>query len=194
MSPNLKSDNDDDFDIYGDLDGQTKNIDSKQNSLMLSTEYDSLNDEVLLYNELNSLDAEVKELRRDKKTLTEENVSLKASLSAKERQVLVLKNNISSLYKTAKLELDRRSNDLANLRREYDSLIFRRRTSQNKSEFDNESSGISLPNYSVPNKSMVNASTDTFDLTPRKSLVSLWLSVFCLFTKINNLFLGSIIV
>ncbi|KAH9397742.1 hypothetical protein TYRP_004068 [Tyrophagus putrescentiae] len=81
----------------------------------------SLDDEVLFFGHLGSLETE---------TLTTENEQLKATLATKERTIAVLRNNISSLYKTAKLELERRSAELAEVRREYDTLIFRRRTSQ----------------------------------------------------------------
>lgn len=105
----------------------------------------SLDDEVLFFGHLGSLETEVKELRAVRQTLTAENEQLKATLATKERTIAVLRNNISSLYKTAKLELERRSAELAEVRREYDTLIFRRRTSQAAAGAGAGDAGVQAP-------------------------------------------------
>lgn len=109
------------------LNHQTSAITTTTSSTSLPTPT-SLHDEVLFFSQLGSLEAEVKELRTVRQTLTTENEHLKAVVATKERTIQVLRNNISSLYKTAKLELERRSLELAEVRREYDTLVFRRRT------------------------------------------------------------------
>jgi len=113
----------DDLDIYADLHETTATFNEQVSTSSLD---DTLRDEALLFSELNSVENEVKCLRKHNQTLAEQNAALKGNLAAKERQIKILKNNISSLYKTAKMELDRRCQEIADLRREYDSLIFRR--------------------------------------------------------------------
>lgn len=44
----------------------------------------------------------------------------------RDKQVTILKNNISSLYKTARAELDRRQQLMSDLQNKYDQLVFRR--------------------------------------------------------------------
>lgn len=159
MSPNNTSTakkEDEYIDLYADLFEQneagkvhpsalTNQTTSAITTKSSSSNSNSLHDEVLFFNQLGSLEAEVKELRTVRQTLTTENEHLKATLATKERTIQVLRNNISSLYKTAKLELERRSLEIAEVRREYDTLVFRRRTTGSL-----ELGGVSAPKTAAP--------------------------------------------
>lgn len=117
-------DPDDNIDIYDDLD-LNKTTDKKESDLKCSKNAE-LFDEIHLYSELNSLETEVARLREENQRLLLENEDYNKNITIKDKQIKVLKNNISSLYKTAKLEIDRKDQELANLQREFDSVVFRR--------------------------------------------------------------------
>lgn len=122
----------DDVDIYTDLDNAKCGSRSANPS--------ELFDEVHLYGELNTLEAKLEQLGSWNEKLRNENEELRKSATVKDKQIQVLKNNISSLYKTAKLEIDRKNEELANLRREYDSVVFRRISQHNQAESSHHSS------------------------------------------------------
>lgn len=58
----------------------------------------------------------------DFKRVSEELATLKTSHEQLSTQVLALKRNISCLYKTAKLEIDRKNDEIRRLREELESL------------------------------------------------------------------------
>ncbi|XP_015784867.1 uncharacterized protein LOC107362343 [Tetranychus urticae] len=102
-----------DIDLYSDLDWDKfdeNNIGSNLNDVaILQDSFDKLE------KEKNVVDSELKEIKEKY-----------------ERMVMVnkiLKTNISSLYKTAKAELERKNDRISELTRQIDDLVFRRRTS-----------------------------------------------------------------
>lgn len=107
---------DDDIDIYSDLYCSATN---KQSD-------DALEDEIFSYNKLHNLEIRTKQLENENKQLKSENEELKKTMELRDKQLKVLKNNISSLYKTAKMELDRKQQLMAELQNKYDQLVFRR--------------------------------------------------------------------
>lgn len=101
------------LDLYSDLDWDKfdeNNIGSNLNDVaILQDSFDKLE------KEKNVIDSELKEIKEKY-----------------ERMVMVnkiLKTNISSLYKTAKAELERKNDRISELTRQIDDLVFRRRTS-----------------------------------------------------------------
>lgn len=101
------------IDLYSDLDWDKfdeNNIGSNLNDVaILQDSFDKLE------KEKNVVDSELKEIKEKY-----------------ERMVMVnkiLKTNISSLYKTAKAELERKNDRISELTRQIDDLVFRRRTS-----------------------------------------------------------------
>lgn len=111
----------DDFDIYSDLNetidssGQTKN-----------TVEDALLDELQVYGKLYHLENELAKFKEKNMALVRDNDELRNQIIIKDKQIQILKTNISSLYKTAKMELERRSKEKQELQMEYDNLVFRR--------------------------------------------------------------------
>lgn len=112
---------DDDIDIYSDLNetsvssGQTKNRDE-----------DMLLDELQVYGKMYRLENELAKFKEKNMNLVRDNEELRSQIMIKDKQIQILKNNISSLYKTAKMELERRSKEKQELQLEYDTLVFRR--------------------------------------------------------------------
>lgn len=125
----------DDFDIYADLelDDVIQRVEPIQEQVRQNV-VDDLYEEAIFGGQLHSLEREVKQLREFHLSLTQENEALKNNLASKEKQVQILKNNISSLYKTAKVELDRRCNELNELRREYDNFIVQKLALEQKKQ------------------------------------------------------------
>lgn len=126
---------DDDCDIYSDLDD--KRVGDQCNDIKTCFDHESLissnNDqgpdlaeELVLFNRYHALENSIKTANEQVCKLTAENDQLKKGCTMKDKQIQVLKRNISSLYLTAKSELDRRAEQLARLQAEYDTLIFRR--------------------------------------------------------------------
>lgn len=66
---------------------------------------------------------------KESSTMKQQMQRMAQRLQACERQNKVLKANISSLYKTAKAEIDRKGGQISELRRELDDLILRRNRS-----------------------------------------------------------------
>lgn len=114
---------DDDINIYEDID-----IDGILAQCKIKTENGkaALEDELHSFNRLHNLEARTKQLEEENGQLKSENEELKKTMAMRDKQLKVLKNNISSLYKTAKLELDRRQQLMADLQNKYDQLVFRR--------------------------------------------------------------------
>jgi len=77
-------------------------------------------------------------------SLDKENLELKAELEQVKKQNYAFKVNISSIYKTAKLELGRKDRQLKELQRQHDSLVFRRgNNSKNKVAANNNNTELS---------------------------------------------------
>jgi len=107
------SDDDDDVDLYEDLDTFQNQITSEE------------------------LQEKVDSLTRKCSSLDKENLELKAELERVQKQNHAFKVNISSLYKTAKVELGRKDRRLNELQRQHDTLLFRRGNSKNRLSANN---------------------------------------------------------
>lgn len=80
----------------------------------------------LILNEISILETNLHKTQDMNKNLGSKNEELNKQLEIKDKQLLVLKRNISSLFKTAKAEIARHKREVDELRQELDSMIFRR--------------------------------------------------------------------
>ncbi|XP_053204082.1 uncharacterized protein LOC128388676 [Panonychus citri] len=111
----------DDIDLYGDLDFvDNKCVPSvKGDGKQEMDQGDNLNDIAILQDSHDKLE-------KENEKIIMELGQIKEQLARMTRVNKILKSNISSLYKTAKAELDRKNDRIAELTRQYDDLIFRR--------------------------------------------------------------------
>mgnify|MGYP002716669649 CR=1 FL=1 len=121
---NSNDDDDDEIDIYADLNFNYEQPKFEKKSY--EEDSDQLFDELQVYGKLYRLETEITRLTKENATLSKDNETLRKQISIKDGQLKVLKNNISSLYKTAKLELDRRLSEKQELQNQYDALVFRK--------------------------------------------------------------------
>ena len=96
----------DEIDLYSDLDYEQ--VDGNLNEVSI---VDDLNDK----------------LERKNEKISKELEQVKEELARMTRINKILKTNISSLFKTAKAELERKNERIAQLTQQYDDLVFRRR-------------------------------------------------------------------
>ena len=95
-----------------------------QNDCDTKRGYNESND--LILSEITILDNNLQKAQEINKTLQSKNEELMKQLEQKDKQLLILKRNISSLYKTAKAEISRHKRETDDLRSGFDSIIFRR--------------------------------------------------------------------
>ncbi|RWS15942.1 CASP8-associated protein 2-like protein [Dinothrombium tinctorium] len=107
---------DEEFDIYEDL--MEAHVETAAQERTASLSAVSLSDACLI-------ESSFEKLRTENERLVVNIGDLSAKLAKKEKENRVLKANISSLYKTAKAEMERKNNEIGELRRNLDSLIFR---------------------------------------------------------------------
>nr|CAH0103974.1 unnamed protein product [Daphnia galeata] len=150
---------DDDVDIYQDLPDENEtmvkesdanfNVIERFNRLLdpkrrKADDFDAENaseEDVDLYDDLNTfenqlvaeeLQAKVEILEKKCSSLDSKNAELKAELEKVNKINLSLRRNISSVFKTAKAELDRKDRQLKDLQRQHDSLLFKRGAANNR--------------------------------------------------------------
>ncbi|KAH7637098.1 hypothetical protein HUG17_7304 [Dermatophagoides farinae] len=124
VNSNDDDDDDDEIDIYADLNFNYEQTKFEKKSY--EEDSDQLFDELQVYGKLYRLETEITRLTKENATLSKDNETLRKQISIKDGQLKVLKNNISSLYKTAKLELDRRLSEKQELQNQYDAFVFRK--------------------------------------------------------------------
>nr|XP_027204410.1 GATA zinc finger domain-containing protein 14-like [Dermatophagoides pteronyssinus] len=146
------NDNDDEIDIYEDL---NFNHEQPKSSEKDSSTTDQLFDELHVYGKLYRLESELTRLTKENTKLNNDNETLRKQISIKDGQINVLKNNISSLYKTAKLELDRRLIEKQELQNQYDTLVFRR--IRNFEHQKQQQSSTALDNNKIPESDSVDS-------------------------------------
>jgi len=160
MSDNI--DDNEDFDIYADLEGiNDNNVDRNNDSIdcdesqiqnntkvfqtlstntQINNDNNNINnvninnnreDNDLILSELSILEKILANTENQNKDLLKLNQQLKEELEKKDKQLFVLKTNISSLYKTAKAEIERKKREISELRESYDSIVFKRLNNRN---------------------------------------------------------------
>jgi hypothetical protein len=155
MSDNIEDN--DDFDIYADLeDNNDKNFDINndlidfnlsqtqsncfENNSNNNNNNNNNNENDLILSELTILEKSLAKTEFNNKDLLKQNQELRQELVKKDKQLSVLKTNISSLYKTAKAEIERKKREINELREEYDSLVFKRFTNKSINSNNNSNS------------------------------------------------------
>ncbi|KAI9554305.1 hypothetical protein GHT06_019577 [Daphnia sinensis] len=148
---------DDDVDIYQDLQEEITTKESDANSNVIErfnklcsprkrtrvdfSAEDPSDEDIDLYGDLNTfenqlvaeeLQAKVECLEQKCSNLDSQNTELKNELDKVNKLNLALRRNISSIFKTAKAELERKDRQLKELQREHDALIFRRGAGNNQ--------------------------------------------------------------
>ena len=100
-------------------------IKTKEKSLNVNKpETEPSND--LILSEITILEKSLHKTEDNNKSLVKQNIELRQQLKEKDKQLTVLKTNISSLFKTAKAEIERKKGEIHELREQLDSMIFRR--------------------------------------------------------------------
>jgi hypothetical protein len=129
MSNNIEDN--DDFDIYADLeDNNDNNFDinndlidfnlsqTQSNCFENNSNNNNNNENDLILSELTILEKSLAKTEFNNKDLLKQNQELRQELIKKDKQLSVLKTNISSLYKTAKAEIERKKREISELREE----------------------------------------------------------------------------
>ncbi|KZS21892.1 Uncharacterized protein APZ42_011004 [Daphnia magna] len=147
----------DDVDIYQDLQEEITIKESDANSNVIErfnklcsprkrtrvdfSAEEASDEDVDLYGDLNTfenqlvaeeLQAKVESLEQKCSNLDSQNTELKNELDKVNKLNLALRRNISSIFKTAKAELERKDRQLKELQRAHDALIFRRGAGNNQ--------------------------------------------------------------